>query len=67
MTTIVDKTGKEIKSGHILYNPYDRDKYHEIISDNEGNLYLGDFDSPIARYAPHLWWEIVPKIGFKED
>ena len=52
-----DKNGKRIKAGMWLYNKYDRDKYHKVLEEN-GELFLGDFDSPLWRYAPQDFWEI---------
>ncbi len=59
----VDKHGHEIKAGDTLFNQHDRDEYHTVIQDADGNLFLGDYDSPLERYAPHKWWEIVPNAG----
>ena len=61
-TIEIDKHGNEIKAGDVLFNPHDRDGYHTVIQDQDGNLFLGDYDSPLERYAPHIWWEIVSKI-----
>lgn len=54
-----DKNGTEIKAGDTLFNPHDRDQYHTIIQDGEGRLFLGDLYSPLERYAPQTWWEVV--------
>lgn len=54
-----DKNGNVIKAGDMLFNPYDRDKYHTVLQDGDGRLYLGDFNSPLERYAPQVWWEVV--------
>ncbi len=54
-----DKNGIEIMAGDTLFNPYDRDKYHVVLQGEDGRLYLGDFDSPLERYAPETWWEVV--------
>lgn len=54
-----DKNGTEIKAGDTLFNPHDRDQYHTVLQDGEGQLFLGDLDSPLERYAPHIWWEVV--------
>ncbi len=54
-----DKNGAEIKAGDTLFNPHDRDQYHPVLQDGEGNLFLGDLDSPLERYAPQTWWEVV--------
>jgi gentisate 1,2-dioxygenase len=58
---MVDKHGTEIKAGDTLFNPYDRDQYHEVIAGGDGTLFLGDLDSPLERYAPQEWWEIISK------
>ena len=54
-----DKHGNDIKAGDTLFNPHDRDQYHTVIQDGEGRLFLGDLDSPLERYAPQTWWEVV--------
>lgn len=55
-----DKNGTEIKAGDTLFNQHDRDQYHTVLQDRDGRLFLGDFDSPLERYAPQKWWEVVP-------
>ena len=54
-----DKNGTEIKEGDILFNPHDRDMYHTVLQGENGKLYLGDYDSPLDRYGPDIWWEVV--------
>jgi len=54
-----DKHGNEIKAGDKLFNWFDREPYYIVLQDSNGNLYLGDFDSPLERYAPHTYWEII--------
>ena len=54
-----DKNGTEIKEGDILFNPHDRDMYHTVLQGEDGKLYLGDYDSPLDRYGPDIWWEVV--------
>ena len=56
----IDKTGRHIEAGDILFNPADRDGEHEVLTDGE-ELYLGDFDSPLERYIPHKFWEIISR------
>lgn len=56
-----DCCGNTIESGDTLYNPHDRDMFHIVISDSKGNLFLGDFDSPLERYAPESFWYKVIK------
>jgi hypothetical protein len=60
--TMKDKNGTEIKAGDTLFNSHDRDQYHTVLQGNDGKLYLGDLDSPLERYAPQTWWEVVPKF-----
>lgn len=60
-----DKNGTEIKAGDTLFNPHDRDQYHTVLQDGEGQLFLGDLDSPLERYAPHIWWEVVHNVGIE--
>ena len=59
MNTIYDKHGKEIKAGDTIFNPHDRDGSHLVI-EKEGKLFIGDYNSPIERYRPDWFWEIVP-------
>jgi hypothetical protein len=54
-----DKNGREIHVGDTLYNPHDEKGSYPVLQDKNGKLYLGDFDSPLGYYAPHLWWEVV--------
>lgn len=54
-----DKNGTEIKAGDTLFNPHDRDLYHTVLQGDDGKLYLGDMGSPLERYAPQIWWEVV--------
>ena len=60
---LVDKNGSEIKAGDTLFNPHDREQYHTVLQGADGKLYLGDFDSPLERYAPQTWWE---KTGYRD-
>jgi hypothetical protein len=53
-----DKNGKQIKDGDTLFNPYDQEPYQMVISDGKGKLFLGDFDSPLERYSPEIFWEL---------
>lgn len=55
----LDKTGREIRSGDTLHNPHDAVGSYPVLADNAGNLFLGDYDSPMARYAPEIWWTIT--------
>lgn len=56
---LTDKNGREIRAGDIIYNPYDRDEYHEVIQDSTGKLFLGDFRSPLEKYNPSEFWEVA--------
>ena len=56
---ILDKNGREIHAGDKLHNPYDVNEYYLVFGNPDGKLFLGDLDSPLESYAPHLWWEIV--------
>ena len=53
-----DKHGVEIKAGDTLYNAFDEIETYKVLTDGK-MLFLGDFDSPLARYSPEKWWEIV--------
>lgn len=56
-----DKNGFKIKAGDTLYNPHDLYEFYEVLQDRAGNLYLGDFDSPLdsPRYAVGEFWEVI--------
>ena len=62
-----DKNGVEIKAGDTLFNPHDRDGYHQVIEDADGNLFLGDYDSPLERYAPSDFWEVTASNNTKSE
>ena len=62
-----DKRGIIICAGDVLYNPMDADKYHTVIADADGALYLGDYDSPLERYCPHEFWERVDTDRYGEE
>lgn len=62
-----DRRGVVIHSGDVLFNPMDAGGWHRVIADSEGNLYLGDYESPLERYSPHEFWEIVDAERYGED
>ena len=62
-----DKNGIEIGAGDTLFNPHDRDQYHTVLRGEDGKLYLGDLDSPLERYAPQTWWEVVHKKAYPQE
>lgn len=59
MNAYVDRNGVEIKEGDKLHNPMDKNPYYEVLKGSDGKFYLGDFDSPIDRYRPDLFWELI--------
>ena len=59
---MIDMNGVEIKAGDILFNPHDRDRYHNVLNDSEGNLFLGDLYSPLEKYSPEKFWAVVYNI-----
>ena len=61
-----DKHGKEIKSGDVLFNRFDREGYYRVLSNEANELFLGDFDSPLWQYQPQHFWEIVDEAKLKE-
>ena len=64
----VDKHGQPIKVGDVLYNSFDAKKYHAVIADSAGDLFLGDLDSPLGEYQPGKFWEIqAPKSTDRSD
>ena len=54
-----DKNGVDIVAGHTLYNTHDKNERYLVLTDDEGRLFLGDFDSPLFRYSPSEFWEVV--------
>jgi len=54
-----DKEGKEIKPGDILRNEFNDPPEVDVLGDDKGALYLGDYDSPLERYLPDVFWKIV--------
>lgn len=62
-----DVCGVLIRDGDTLYNPHDRDRYHRVVSDADGRLYLGDLYSPLETYSPHLFWEITEREPHQQE
>lgn len=64
MSGYVDKHGEPIKAGDILYNDWDALGYYEVL-EKDGELFLGDLDSPLRLYKPQDYWEIrtIGKAG----
>ena len=55
-----DKNGRIIKSGDTIRNCYNDPPELPVLSDADGNLYLGDMETPFdVRYQFHVFWEIV--------
>ena len=61
-----DKNGTEIRAGDVVYNPADKDKYHHII-ESDGELFLDDLDSPLERYHPETYWEVVKSSRVNQE
>jgi len=59
-----DMDGKKIKNGNILSNPYDTYDYI-VLSDENGDLFLGSYDCPLENYRPQDFWKIIDKISPK--
>ena len=59
MKTLTDKHGVEIHAGDVLFNPYDAKGHYTVIENNEGKLFLGDYESPLSDYYPNEFWEII--------
>ncbi len=60
-----DRNGVEIKEGDRLHHPMDRAPYYIVLKGDDGKLYLGDFASPLERYAPERWWEVLDNVQSK--
>ena len=58
-TVMVDKNGVQIKAGDCLLHVSGRE-YEPVVQDQNGNLYLGDLNSPLERHDTHLFWEVSP-------
>ena len=59
---IVDIHGRTIKSGDIVRNTFNGTNGHQefqVLS--EEMLYLGDFDSPLEKFYPEKYWEIISR------
>jgi len=51
-----------IKAGDILSNPFNQPRELEVLEDSDGNLYLGDMDTPFDdKYQFDCYWTIVHK------
>jgi len=61
--TMDDMNGIEIRVGDMLFNPHDRDRYHDVLGDSDGNLFLGDFFSPLEKYSPEKFWSVASSKG----
>lgn len=55
-----DKNGVEITDGCLIYNEWDRDKYHKIVKNENGELCFAIDMTPLdKRYATDRFWEVV--------
>jgi len=55
-----DKNGVEITDGCTIYNKWDRDKYHKIVKNENGELCFAIDMTPLdKRYATDRFWEVV--------
>jgi hypothetical protein len=55
-----DKNGVEITDGCTIYNEWDRDKYHKIVKNENGELCFAiDMTVLDKRYATDRFWEVV--------
>jgi len=59
---IVDMHGRTIKAGDIVRNRFNGlNEHQEFQVLSEEVLYLGDFDSPLEKFYPEEFWEIVSR------
>jgi len=56
----MDRYGDLINAGDILRNPYNEPMDVPVLKDENGLLYLGDYETPFnAKYCFDEYWEIV--------
>jgi len=61
---IYDKNGVEITDGCTIYNEWDRDQYHKVVKDENGNLCFGqDMTIIDKRYATDRFWEVMDSVN----
>jgi len=60
-TGLLDKNGKEVFEGDIVRNENDQKPNQQIIF-AKGMFCLDDEDSPLWKYAPQSFWEIIGNI-----
>lgn len=56
-----DKNGRKIYIGDIVRNEYDKKPNQQIIS-AKGMFCLDDEDSPLWKYNPESFWEVIGNI-----
>ena len=55
-----DQNGTIIKAGDTLRNDWNDPPELPVLSDADGDLYLGDMETPFdVRYQFHRFWEVV--------
>ena len=55
-----DKNGVEITDGCTIYNEWDRDQYHKIVKNENGELcFATDMTVLDKRYATDRFWKVV--------
>lgn len=55
-----DKKGTEIKAGDTVRNPWNEPADIDVLADSDGNLFLGDYETPFGRkYCFDEFWEVV--------